>query len=242
VRQVDRLVSFYDANPYSALEFVKKYDYITSPKNDGYRSIHLVYRYQGNSQGGVFKGLKIEIQIRSRLQHAWATAVEIIDTFTGQVLKSNIGDDSWKRFFVLVGAAMALTEKRPIVPNTSAEAAVIVAELRELCTRLKTTHIFSGLSTGVSLTPTLKFKGAPAMKAEAYILILDSEKKVTRAQAYASNKTAQEKYLEIEKENIDKPHIQTVMASSDSVQALRKAYPNYYLDTHKFVQFVNGLI
>src|SRR5258705_11989150 len=50
VRKVAELVDFYEKNTSQALEFVKKFDYITGPKDDGYRSVHLVYKYQGNCQ------------------------------------------------------------------------------------------------------------------------------------------------------------------------------------------------
>jgi ppGpp synthetase/RelA/SpoT-type nucleotidyltranferase len=100
-------VEYYSANPYQAIEFLKPKDYIKEPKPDGYRSYHLICRYQGIHQDGAYKGLRIEIQIRSAMQHAWATAVETIDAFTGQALKTNIsGDVTWKRFFHAWEAAL----------------------------------------------------------------------------------------------------------------------------------------
>jgi ppGpp synthetase/RelA/SpoT-type nucleotidyltranferase len=80
--------------------FHRKYDYIEKPKPTGYRGIHLVYKYHTESKMlAIYNDLKIEIQLRSKLQHAWATAVETVDFFTGQALKSNIGDVDWKCFF-----------------------------------------------------------------------------------------------------------------------------------------------
>jgi len=58
------------------------------------------------------------MQIRSQLQHAWATAVETVGTFLQQALKSSQGDEGWQRFFALMGNAMAMRERRPPVPNT----------------------------------------------------------------------------------------------------------------------------
>jgi len=47
---VDELVDLYETasakNPQGRAEFVKKYDYIRNPKNDGYRSVHLIYKYR----------------------------------------------------------------------------------------------------------------------------------------------------------------------------------------------------
>ena len=56
-------------------------DYIRNPKPSGYRGIHLVYRYQSD-RSKVYNGLQIELQLRTRTQHAWATAVETVGTFS----------------------------------------------------------------------------------------------------------------------------------------------------------------
>ena len=240
VRKVDKLVKYYDQHPYKALEFVKKYDYIENPKPDGYRSVHLVYRYTGNCEAGAFKGLRVEIQIRSRLQHAWATALEIIDTFTGQGLKLAAGDDSWKRFFALMSTAMAIKEKRNIVPNTTDNITDLVGELLDLCDKLNIPNVFMGLSAGIEVVPTLKFSKA-GVKAEAYILTLDSKKRATGVEAFASNRLAEKTLLEMEKQNITKPHIQSVMAKADSVHSLRSAYPNYYADTESFLVEISDI-
>jgi putative GTP pyrophosphokinase len=48
---------------------VSSKDYIAEPKNDGYRSIHLIYRYS-NPRAPEYEGLSIELQLRTTLQHA----------------------------------------------------------------------------------------------------------------------------------------------------------------------------
>ena len=46
---------------------------------------------------------KIEIQLRTELQHAWATSLEIIDTLENIKLKtSNEGHEEWRRFSIFV--------------------------------------------------------------------------------------------------------------------------------------------
>jgi len=37
-------------NPHARAEFVKSFDYIENPKVDGYRSIHLIYKYRRRSK------------------------------------------------------------------------------------------------------------------------------------------------------------------------------------------------
>jgi hypothetical protein len=136
---------------------------------------------------------------------------------------------------------MALKEKRLLVPCTPNNFEELVAELRTLCDKLRVTDMFLGLSAGVSIAPRLKFE-IPTIKAETYIMTLNSETKIVHTVAYATNKEAETKLLELEKENFDKPHIQSVMASAQSLEALRTAYPNYYLDTKQFVRFLERRI
>lgn len=50
-------------------DLVGEKDYIEYPKDTGYRGIHLVYKYQ-NRRVALYDGLHIELQIRTRLQHA----------------------------------------------------------------------------------------------------------------------------------------------------------------------------
>jgi (p)ppGpp synthase/HD superfamily hydrolase len=66
-------------------------DYLARPKRSGYRGVHLIYAYAGESRS-IYNGMKIELQLRSRLQHAWATSVETAGMFTAQALKSSSGD------------------------------------------------------------------------------------------------------------------------------------------------------
>jgi ppGpp synthetase/RelA/SpoT-type nucleotidyltranferase len=81
-------------------ELVNEKDYIQSPKSSGYRGIHLIYKYKSDKKQ-TYNGLQIEIQIRSRLQHAWATAVETVGTFLQNSLKSSEGPEQWLTFFLI---------------------------------------------------------------------------------------------------------------------------------------------
>lgn len=69
-------------------------NYIKNPKPDGYRGIHIIRPVQT-----LKTQFRIEIQLRTKAQHAWSTAVEIIDLFTNQNLKGSKGKDEWLAFF-----------------------------------------------------------------------------------------------------------------------------------------------
>jgi ppGpp synthetase/RelA/SpoT-type nucleotidyltranferase len=240
--QVDRLVKAYERsvakNPNKRAEFVKKYDYISKPKEDGYRSVHLVYKYRGTlRKHDVFNGLRIEIQIRSRWQHAWATAVETVDLVTGQALKSSIGSPQWKKFFLLMSAAIALREKRQPVPGVPVLKSKLVKEVRRLVAKLKILDVLEGVSAGVHWTTQSK-------KADSYLLVLNSESKTVQVTGFNASQTtdATEEYLKLETASLKKPEVQAVLVSVDSVQRLRSAYPNFYLDTRAFLKLVRDFI
>ena len=112
VKQSEKLAKEY-LNSSLLHELIDQKNYIDVPRDeDGYRSIHLIYRYK-NKKNPDYDGLRLELQIRSRLQHIWATAVETMGTFLGQALKSRQGDQKWLDFFAITSSAFAHIERRP---------------------------------------------------------------------------------------------------------------------------------
>ena len=53
----------------------------------------------------------IEVQFRTKLQHTWATAVEMMGIYTKSNLKSSQGNKDILRFFLLVSSIFAMIEK-----------------------------------------------------------------------------------------------------------------------------------
>ncbi|GAH08548.1 unnamed protein product, partial [marine sediment metagenome] len=107
VYDVYMLSEEYRKNTLFGHELIDEKDYIHKPRSeDGYRSLHLIYKYK-NRRNPAYDGLRIELQIRTKLQHTWATAVETMGTFLGQALKSRQGDQEWLDFFALTSSAFA---------------------------------------------------------------------------------------------------------------------------------------
>lgn len=241
VRKVETL--FAEAskkNPHRGPQFSKTYDYIANPKLSGYRSVHLVYRFRSDSEEhSCYNGQRIEIQLRSRLQHYWATAVETYSTFAGEALKSNIGSEDWKRFFAVVSSAFALKEKESTVPGTPAALDELGPELFDLHMRLNVENVLSGWA--VMVKDTSGEKAEEVANADLYLLVLNPETFSTELYPYPRDKMveATARYAQIEKEN---PDLQAVLVSVDSVAALRTAYPNYFLDTAAFLSEVNEVL
>ena len=110
-------------------------DYLAAPQISGYRGVHLIYQYFSDKSTR-YNQLKIEIQIRSQFQHAWATAVETVGTFLNQSLKSSIGEQEWLRFFALMGTAIAFAEETAPVANTPSNETQLIKDLSRIAAEL----------------------------------------------------------------------------------------------------------
>ena len=88
--------------------FANEKDYIKDPKESGYRSLHLIYKYGKNSEES--KKCRIEIQLRTKLHHAWATAVEVVGTYLNQPLKQSFGSEDLLKLFQKISKAFILLE------------------------------------------------------------------------------------------------------------------------------------
>ena len=210
-------------------------DHVSEPKADGYRGIHYPFRYVGrSSESEIYNGHRIEIQIRTRLQHAWATAVETVDTLTRQSLKfalnSNVGDENWKRFFALMGSVLAIEEDKPLVPGTPSDRKVLHEELWAMAERTSVEQVLGGLQTVVHVSADPVWEDQ-----QEYLLILNSATKQVQIKAFPANliHLVEKEYAQIEREN--DPDIQVVQVSVDDVRLLKLAFPNYYLDTTVFL-------
>ncbi|MDB5763970.1 MAG: hypothetical protein JWQ21_2965 [Herminiimonas sp.] len=212
---------------------VSEYDYIGMPKPSGYRGIHMIYKYRHRVDSR-YDGLQIELQIRTKLQHAWATAVETVGTFLQHSLKSSEGPDDWLKFFSLIGSAFAHIEESPLVPGYDRLTKENTFETTAYeANRLGVRDMLVGYSNVVNAIPTGNARGAYYLVE----LILKGEKKVTvtpftRDQLAKAN----EEYSKAEKRASDANDSQVVLVSAGSIDSLRRAYPNYFLDTHDFLK------
>ena len=209
-------------------------DYIQQPRDSGYRSRHLVYRYVSD-RNEIYNGLKVEIQIRTPLQHAWATTVETVDAFTKQALKSSRGRSDWERFFQLMGTEMAFDEDTPPVPGTPTDRRVLRQELKACADELKVVTILAGFTTALRVT---KYASAKDKDAAYFLLSLDNVAEHLSLTGYNRRelRQASKAYAKKEKQIRDKKGTDAVLVSVDSIRNLRSAYPNYFADTRMFVQ------
>jgi len=209
-------------------------NYIEKPKRSGYRGIHLIYRYFSD-KNTTYNGLKIEVQIRSPLQHAWATAVETVGTFIRQALKSSRGEEEWLHFFKLMGTAIALREKTPPVPDTPDDSKKLVRELKHYARSLDVEARLTAYGAALKTWEQSSMEGA-----RYYLLHLDPGEHTITIRGFKARELEQasEEYLAVEKAIAGHPGSDAVLVSVESLASLRRAYPNYFLDTHAFIKTV----
>lgn len=213
------------------------YDYIQNPKRSGYRSIHLVYKYR-NTRAPKYKDMLVEIQIRNTLQHAWATAVEIMETFLQQALKSSQGDQEWLDFFALAGSAFALLEDCPPVPQYNHLSDVeTFRRTRDEAERLDIKRQLEGFALATEVI-TSHDKGK-----SYYLITLDPGDMGVLTQSWGRRKhdEAIEAYNRIERQIAGGRKVHAVLVSADSVEALKNAYPSYFLNSGEFLLQLNQI-
>jgi ppGpp synthetase/RelA/SpoT-type nucleotidyltranferase len=214
-------------------------NYINKPKSDGYRSIHLVYKYYSiNKVGKLFNNKLIEIQIRSKIQHIWATAVETVDIFTGQTLKFGSGNKKWEDFFRLISSAFATIEECPTVDNTPTNEKELYSEIKNLAKELK---VLEKMRAWRSSMKHLEDK-----KDSLFLLRLDIGKKQIYISQYKNNengmKNATEDYSKEEKKYKNNDNCDVVLIWAENLKDLKKAYPNYFADTQEFIFYLQKII
>ncbi len=215
---------------------IKPYDYITHPKSDGYRGIHIVARYHPRKPERLpWDGQRIEIQLRTKLQHAFATAVETVTTFTRQPLKFGAGPVEWRRFFSLMGSALAMREGTPLVENTPHVEQELIAELRAAANELRVTHRLRGWADALQTLPRKHIK-----RFKYLLLALNTTENTIAVKGFQNRKEADEAIDEMERSK--RSDLDAVLVWVDSIKNLRAAYPNYYADTTAFLEALNVVL
>lgn len=223
------------SNKFAHIPKMPPNDYIQTPKKDGYRSIHQIFKYKSKAHPEL-DGLSIELQIRSKLQHSWATAVETLGVVEKSSFKTGDGSDDFKKFFKLSSALFSIKENANVLEEFAdwsedeiVKEAISLEEKLQIFTKLK----------GIALTA--KHIDTQSTRNHAYHLIELSKKdgvwKVNLFPFTADKlKYAEIMYDALEKETKNNPDIDVVLVSVGDLKAIKKAYPNYFLDTNEFIK------
>jgi ppGpp synthetase/RelA/SpoT-type nucleotidyltranferase len=230
-------------------------DYIASPKEDGYRSVHLIGKFKND------KGLDkyIEVQLRTIVQHYWATALEIVDLFTNQSLKTNQGQEVWKSFFKDVSELFELIDKIHMFDSLSSQSQFdrlyeqIIGQkddtkkrrILECCKRVvkacKSLQIIEKLE---AYTGSLKVidDRLKDVGIKGYVLLQINLTEKTVLTEVIDEKEAEKAnylYVEAEKKAALENHTVVALVYSNAVGGIKSAYPNYFADSSQFIKYLS---
>jgi putative GTP pyrophosphokinase len=207
-------------------------DYIYCPKASGYRGVHLIYKADD--------GKKIEVQLRTKQQHIWATALEATGRALGIDDDIKVGKypDDWGQYFALISSVFARMEECP-----SAHPNLLRAQLFEAIARweakLGLLNCFDNIQP-----PRVCLEGEPegcyhdmtscyhderrelTVVDHSYFSFDDIAWQVHRLDGYVtgSHFSQQNVLLFMKKEDV------------------RAAYPNYFLDVEPFLSQLRAIV
>ncbi|WP_417850101.1 RelA/SpoT domain-containing protein [Thalassoglobus sp.] len=203
-----------------------KYDYIKRPKITGYRGIHDVYSYDVNSPNGEdFKGLLVEIQYRTLVQHTWATAVEVIGYVTESQPKFEQGDTRYREAMAFASDVLARFYEECKGPHVDLSDAEVVRQFRRYdqeLSLLKTLGNLNAIDTEITTKKNT-------------ILLITSEGKL-EVRSYRDATTAIQMLFEFEEEC---PGTDVVLVRAETSEEIRLAFKNYFSDATDFVRMVS---
>lgn len=233
-------------------EFVTEDDYIAKPKASGYRSLHLIYRFKSNGHAQYNK-LMFEVQLRTRTQHAWATAVETVGAVIGQALKASEGERMWLSYFQSAALALQYTESPP-TQSHSISRGQLARTLLEVGKQLDVQKKLAAYRTALKATESKSSKSAAY-----FLLVLLPDQQQLQIKSFSRDQ-AEEAYQEYElyerqlpltppgkqlslfSELTDYSGAQAVLVGADSLRSIRESYPNYYLDTDVFLRKIDDFV
>ncbi|WP_420229997.1 RelA/SpoT domain-containing protein [Psychrobacter sp. ER1] len=206
-------------------------NYILEPKEDGYRGVHQIFKCKTDENSYV----KLEMQIRTKIQHEWATVVEILGSLKNVSFKAGEGDKKYLHFLVLSSVLFSIEE--------GAATVAAYAELTpaEVCARL------NQLDKELQVIEMLRrFNSIPSPKnnveAKYYLIQLDLNTHETTILPYNDEHDANEDYVKLEQIYQGSDQFDVVLVSVDDVNKIEEAYPNYFLDSNDFISRYNTLL
>jgi ppGpp synthetase/RelA/SpoT-type nucleotidyltranferase len=219
MKEVKELVAVY-LDGASSHGFRAPLDYIGQPQRGGYRSYHLPMEFlAATDEEAPYDRFQVELQIRTRVQHAWATAVEAVGLYRGEHLKGGEGSADWLRLFRLMSIQLA-EEEQTFIPDDAADRSLRRKEIMDLNDRLGATEMLRNIGSAFRLADSLP-------RTAAYVLI-----KYDRQNEAVSVKSYSGAVQGAEANDVDSG--ETVLVQVDKIENLKDAYPNYFGDVRLF--------
>ena len=221
----------------------KEYDYISIPREiSGYRSYHIVVKFHCKEEP-LYEGLFVEIQIRTKLEHIWATAVEMMDIITEETLKAGTGKIEYMRFFKLASALFSINEGTAIVEGVVSDEEKIVDEIYKIDRTEQIRDKLAAYNQAIEIVNTKrKDSGTNFDDIGYYLLVVHKLEHRIRIIPFSKKniERATRMYQDLEREKKKKGQ-DIVLISVNSLDNIKDAYPNYFLMTFDFLNRLDYL-
>lgn len=186
-------------------------DYVNKgPKPSGYRSIHIYVKDKETQK-------PIEIQIRNKEHHNWATLVEIVDLLYGTQNKENSKSSKLGRFLYLYAHARELNEDE-------------FTEMLKIERKMKVFEKMSTVLTGNYLNIRKQWL---TQRQKGSYFVITANKKGSEIVSFPSFEQAETVYYEKYLANSDSNIVLTHLKMPEFEQ-INMAYSNYVLAMHAF--------
>jgi putative GTP pyrophosphokinase len=215
----------------------EKWNYIDHPKLDGYRGIHDVYEYDTRSNvGQSWKGLQIEIQYRTLLQHSWATAVEVAGLLTHNNPKFGQGAPEFVEFFAVSSELLARRYEEMTSCFPDADYETLKNRLQDLENNTRILQLFRRVNSKIV---SINFKNNNIL-IFPFVNEEDENSSDLEVHSYGNLNQAIEAYNKFEKERENEADI--VLVRADNFENMRITFRNYFADTTDFVSHLDEIL
>lgn len=136
-----------------------------------------------------------------------------------------------------MSSAIARIEKGPLVPGTPSDPTELRNELIAVSTKLDVERILSAYRVALDFIGTLKEKSS-----KYYLVNYVRNDHKVYVSGYSSRASQQANLAYTRLESGKKPGDNIVLVSVSSLKALKRAYPNYFLDTEQFAKILSQVL
>ncbi|OUS09168.1 GTP pyrophosphokinase [Gammaproteobacteria bacterium 42_54_T18] len=214
-------------------------DYL-SPKDSGYGGVHLIYNcFEASNEISAWKNAKVEVQLRTDLQHSWATSLEIIDTLEEIKLKTSlIGHTRWRRFFSLAGSLVANDEGA--IQLLESEVSSKRSEMISLSIELDILNKLQNYAMAISVVGGSELKKKYKYHKGLFLISIKRENNIFKVRLKPFKMGESNLALEaLNDAELNKDNDSNILVDAENARTLRKSYPNYFGSTTKFIKFMS---
>ena len=190
-------------------------DYIENPKEDGYKSLHLIVAKDENDTKF------IEIQLRCEIDHNWATLVEITDLIYDTKIKEFNSNHILSTFHKLLSK-----DKRTITTED-------IIEIFKIARKNNYFNKISSVFKRNYIEVRIQWSQIQRKKGHNFYLIEVTKDSVPKIQSFTNFNDAENEYFELFRQN-NNANIVLTYVKDASYEQISKAYSNYILTYHQF--------